>query len=174
MEAAAREASPDQAGGIPSWLPAGVLDLLTRPGDIDRWDRQAARARYCARPVRLVGRIEQADRATGEVRQVYSTDAEFRGVLLKACGTRRASRCQPCADVYRADAYQLISAGLRGGKGMPETVAGHPRLFVTFTAPSFGPVHARTVRGGRVRACRPRDHARRCAHGRPVGCAASR
>ena len=28
-----------------------------------------------------------------------------------------------------------MAAGLRGGKGVPETVAGHPRLFVTFTAP---------------------------------------
>ena len=35
-----------------------------------------------------------------------------------------------------------------GGKGVPETVAGHPRLFVTFTAPSFGRVHTRKAKGG--------------------------
>ena len=62
-------------------------------------------------------------------------------MLLKACGTRRESRCPSCAATYRADAYQLLAAGLKGGKGVPETVAAHPRLFVTFTAPSFGRVH---------------------------------
>ena len=68
-------------------------------------------------------------------------------MLLKACGTRRESRCPSYAAVYRADAYQLLAAGLRGGKGVPESVAGHPRLFVTFTAPSFGPVHTRKAQG---------------------------
>jgi replication initiator protein RepSA len=70
------------------------------------------------------------------------------GVLLKACGTRRESRCPSCAATYRADAYQLLAAGLKGGKGVPETVAGHPRLFVTFTAPSFGRVHTARPKGG--------------------------
>jgi Replication initiator protein, pSAM2 len=32
-------------------------------------------------------------------------------------------------------------SGLRGGKGVPQTVAEHPLVFATFTAPSFGPVH---------------------------------
>jgi hypothetical protein len=48
------------------------------------------------------------------------------GVLLKACGTRRESRCPSCAATYRADAYQLLAAGLKGGKGVPESVAGTP------------------------------------------------
>jgi hypothetical protein len=52
---------------------------------------------------------------------------------------RRASVCPPCAETYRADTYQLIRAGLVGGKGVPETVTGHPCVFATFTAPSFGP-----------------------------------
>ena len=34
-----------------------------------------------------------------------------------------------------------------GGKGVPETVNGHPRLFVTFTAPSFGKVHSARPKG---------------------------
>ena len=62
-------------------------------------------------------------------------------VLLTACGNRRESRCPSCAATYRADAYQLVRAGLDGGKGVPDSIAGHPRLFVTFTAPGFGPVH---------------------------------
>lgn len=39
-----------------------------------------------------------------------------------------------------------------------------PRLFVTLTAPSFGPVH----RAGEL--CRPRRAGDRCEHGRPLGC----
>src|SRR5205085_1972338 len=86
----------------------------------------------------------------------YTTVHEPGGVLPVACKTRRASRCPPCAEVYRADTYQLIRAGLRGGKGIPATVADHPCVFVTLTAPPFGSVHARREKNGRVLACRPR------------------
>jgi hypothetical protein len=91
-------------------------------------------------------------------------------VLLKACGTRRESRCPSCAAVYRADAYQLLAAGLRGGKGVPDTVASHPRLFVTFTAPSFGRVHTRRPQGRLVLPCYPYRQGQTCPHGTRVGC----
>ena len=45
------------------------------------------------------------------------------GVIYLPCGDRRASVCPPCAETYRADTYQLIRAGLAGGKGMPESVS---------------------------------------------------
>lgn len=48
--------------------------------------------------------------------------------------------------------------------------AGHPRLFVTLTAPSFGPVHSRRKSAGRARRCHPA--AGSCSHGRPGGCRA--
>ena len=57
------------------------------------------------------------------------------------CGNRRARVCRPCSTIYKYDAYHLVASGLRGGKGVPATVASTPRLFVTLTAPSFGPVH---------------------------------
>ena len=44
-----------------------------------------------ATAIRLVGRVDQADRATGEVRQVYDSEREPDGVLLNACGTRGCS-----------------------------------------------------------------------------------
>jgi hypothetical protein len=91
-------------------------------------------------------------------------------VLLKACGTRRESRCPSCAATYRADAYQLLAAGLLGGKGVPETVARHPRLFVTFTAPSFGRVHTREAKGRLVLPCHPHRQGARCPHGVRDGC----
>jgi hypothetical protein len=120
----------------------------------------------------LAGRVDQADIATGEVRESYATDTEPGGVLLKACGNRRASVCPACAETYRRDAWQLISAGLRGGKGPPPTRSPRTQgLFVTFTAPSFGAVHTqRHNTRGELLPCRPRDLDKRCVHDRKVGC----
>jgi hypothetical protein len=129
-------------------LPGVVGELVERAGHgYARWAELVAQAGYCHHPIRLAGRVEHADRQTGEIRQVYDSDQEPDGVLLKACGARRESRCPSCAATYRADAYQLLAAGLRGGKGVPDTVSQHPRLFVTFTAPSFGRVHTRKAQG---------------------------
>ena len=52
---------------------------------------------------------------------------------------RRASRCAACAEVYRDDTYHLIISGLTGGKGVPEAVSDHPRVFLTLTADHDGP-----------------------------------
>ena len=54
---------------------------------------------------------------------------------------------------------------------MPESLAAHPCVFATFTAPSFGPVHTRVVsQGGTVARCRPRRKASFCPHGRRLSC----
>src|SRR5215216_2860737 len=138
--------------------------------DSDPWMEQVAATGYCAHPVPLRGTVEHADPATGEVRTVYSTDREPDATLLKACGNRRVSVCPSCSATYQADQFQLLAAGLRGGKGIPETVVGHPRLFVTFTAPSFGQVHTRRARGLLVYPCHPYRQGTRCPHGRRAGC----
>jgi hypothetical protein len=152
-------------------LPEVVAEAIARAGHgYDRWAEQVAATGYCVHPVRLRGTVEHADAATGEVRTVYSTDREPDATLLKACGNRRVSVCPSCSATYQADSFQLLAAGLRGGKGVPETVAGHPRLFVTFTAPSFGPVHSRRAQGLLVYPCRPYRQGQRCAHGRRAGC----
>jgi hypothetical protein len=152
-------------------LPGVLGEVVERAGHgYDRWAELVAQAGYCHHPIRLAGRVEQADRSTGEVRTVYDSEREPDGVLLKACGTRRESRCPSCAAVYRADAYQLLAAGLRGGKGVPGTIAGHPRLFVTFTAPSFGRVHSRKAQGRLVLPCHPYRQGARCPHGTRDGC----
>src|SRR4051812_30718158 len=77
---------------------------------------------------------------------------------LTACsgrraGNRRAAVCAPCAETYCQDAYQLLMAGLVGGKGVPESVGEHPMAFVTLTAPSFGAVPHHTRGRGRSGAC---------------------
>jgi hypothetical protein len=104
---------------------AGVLaEVVDRAGHgYARWAELVAKAGYCNHPIRLAGRVEHADRKTGEVLQIYYSGREPDGVL-KACGTRRESRCPWCATTYRADAHQLLAAGLKGGKGVPESVAG--------------------------------------------------
>jgi hypothetical protein len=107
---------------------------------------------------------------TGEVVHQFSTDGEPDGVLLTPCGNRRAQVCGPCSEVYRGDAWQIVVSGLRGGKGVPETVAGHPIVFATFTAPSFGPVHTVRDVGGKRLACRPRRKGETCPHGRSLRC----
>ncbi|MGW6481983.1 replication initiator [Streptomyces sp. NPDC055059] len=114
----------------------------------------------CTQPVRLDGhRTEHAiDTRTGEIgRVLHRLDSATlpAGNLLVRCNNRRTSRCQSCAETYRRDTFHLITAGLRGGKGTPDTVTRHPKVFATFTAPGFGPVHNRpTDRRGAVRACR--------------------
>jgi hypothetical protein len=152
-------------------LPGVLAEVVQRAGHgYQRWAELVAQAGYCHHPIRLQGRVAQADRTTGEVRQVYSTEREPDGVLLKACGTRRESRCPSCAAVYRADAFQLLAAGLRGGKGVPDSISEHPRLFVTFTAPSFGRVHTRKAQGRLVLPCHPHRQGQTCPHGQRAGC----
>jgi hypothetical protein len=152
-------------------LPGVVAEAIARAGPgYARWAEQVAATGYCAHPVRLRGEVEHADASTGEVRTVYSTDREPDATLLKACGNRRVSVCPSCSATYQADSFQLLAAGLRGGKGVPDTVAGHPRLFVTFTAPSFGKVHSRKAQGLLVYPCHPYRQGQMCPHGRRAGC----
>jgi hypothetical protein len=137
-------------------LPGVVAEAIARAGPgYDRWMELVEQTGYCSQPVRLRGCVDHADPGTGEVRTVYSTDREPEATLLKACGNRRASVCPSCSATYQADQFHLLAAGLRGGKGIPDTVSRHPRLFVTFTAPSFGQVHSRRAQGLLVYPCHP-------------------
>jgi hypothetical protein len=157
-------------------IPASSLD----PGAYGAWLDHVWPAAACVHPIRLHGQVQHVDIATGEIVRAISTEAMPDNSVYKPCGNRRARACPGCAETYRRDAFQLIRAGLAGGKGVPSTVAAHPAVFATFTAPSFGPVHARPVRvhtcGGKADCrCKPDPcHARRdaeaCPHGRPMAC----
>jgi hypothetical protein len=152
-------------------LPGVLQEVIERAGNrYDRWAEQVAATGYCVHSVRLRGTVEHADCDTGEVRTVYDTEREPDATLLKACGNRRAAVCPSCSATYQADQFHLLAAGLRGGKGVPETVADHPRLFVTFTAPSFGLVHCRRAQGLLVYPCHPYRQGQTCPHGRRAGC----
>jgi hypothetical protein len=155
---------------VPS--PLTLRDIARRASSPEyrRWSAQIRRTGGCAQPIHLRGRVEHLDSLTGAVLHRYSTVHEPDGVLRVACKTRRASRCPSCAETYRADTYQLVRAGLVGGKGVPDSVTGHPAVFVTLTAPSSGPVHARREQNGRISPCRPRRDRGRCPHGRLQSC----
>lgn len=127
------------------------------------------RAGGCHRPVRLTGKGRRVNGETGEVLGPWSTDSLPGGVAYVACKTRRASKCSVCAWLYQGDAYQLIVAGLRGGKDTTEAVSEHPALFVTLTAPSFGKVHTRRKQGKTVHPCHS-GQTRRCKHGNELTC----
>jgi hypothetical protein len=165
--AAAIAPEPEHGSG-----PVATADDVITLADLKDWERQLASTGTCAHPVKLHGRITAIDLATGEAAPVYDTASEPGGVLHVACGNRRETRCPACSAIYKRDARQLVRAGLTGGKGVPESVATHPCVFATFTAPSFGPVHARRMRGKTVLPCRPRRDSkdRRCPHGHDISC----
>ena len=127
---------------------ATVLGLVARTGDPkrERWLQQVRRTGACRHPVRLRGVVLRGDEVT------YSTATEPDGALMVRCGNRREACCPSCAREYGGDMWQLVYAGMAGGrKGVPESVAEHPQVFATLTAPSFGPVHNRRDDG---RPCR--------------------
>ncbi|MEU8523647.1 replication initiator [Streptomyces sp. NPDC048577] len=133
-----------------------LLHLVNHP-HFNRAQQQIEHLGGCTEPIRLTGHTTTVDTATGEVLHSYTSSAEPTGSLLTTCGNRRASRCPACSRIYAADTYHLIRAGLSGGKTVPDTVRTHPRVFVTLTPPSFGPVHNRLATpGGDIRPCRCR------------------
>ena len=181
-------------GSSASSLSAGVLGTAgfnptqwhafqraTQPGYFGWLDHVRAAA-ACTRPIRLSGWVETTHPGTGH-RLVHSDTAGMPdGVIYKACGNRRARVCPACARTYQRDAYQLLRAGLVGGKGVPDTVSQHPAVFVTLTAPSFGLIHARVIKNHTCRdrrrcdcrpePCRARTHGETglCEHGNPTVC----
>ncbi|WP_326598227.1 replication initiator [Streptomyces sp. NBC_01803] len=144
-----------------SWTERDLLRLVADPG-FEGWLAQIRATGGCEHPVYVAGRKSVVDGATGEVLSHVDTAGEPGGRLALRCGNRRSVVCEPCAYRHAGDTYQVVRAGLAGGKGVSAGVGGHPRLFVTLTAPGFGPVH----RAGR---CHGLGRAS-CEHGRPRGC----
>jgi hypothetical protein len=139
--------SPDLYGDL--------VQVASEPGFTD-WQAMVRNTGGCAEPVHLWGESRTIHTATGEL----LTQREP-GKLLVGCGNRRKSRCPSCSETYRADTFQLIKAGLVGGKNVPDTVTDHPKVFATFTAPSFGPVHHYLAGpDGQTKQCHPHGPSR--------------
>ncbi len=163
------EERPLDLPGLDANTQAQVVARLLSP-DFDAWSVAASRVGFCANPIRLVGRSDTFDRHTGELVRSYASADEPSGMTFVRCGNRRVDKCESCSRLYAADTFQLIRAGVSGGKGVPDSVAENPLVFLTLTAPSFGTVHGTRPNGGR---CRPRgDDGSRCRHGRPRSCMA--
>ena len=171
--AAAEPKTPRRKRGLVDSLDtiATAMQRGARP-DYDAWLSHVAPAAGCAHPVLLRGQITTLDSKTHAPVRATSTDAMPDRVIYKACGNRRATVCPSCAELYRADAYQLVLAGLKGGKDVvPETVVLHPAVFATATAPGFGIVHTqRKTKAGRVLPCRARRVRESCPHGVVLRC----
>ncbi len=147
----------------------GEFAALVGP-EFRAWLKQMQRLGGCASPVYLVGHTITRDRASGELLHVFSSASQPYGRYAVGCRNRRESVCLPCAYLHHGDTYQLVVAGLAGGKGVPESVAGHPRVFATLTAPSFGAVHRASDPDNPADRCRPRRGAPVCAHGVSASC----
>lgn len=143
---------------------------IAQDPQFSRWLEQVTATGGCAHPIHLTGSTTTRDAGTGEILHHYDTRNEPGERLLVRCRNRRATVCAPCSRLHAGDTFHLIRAGLLGGKNVPTDVRDHPRLFVTLTAPSFGPVHRFTADDKR---CRPRRNAGRCEHGRVLSCAAA-
>jgi hypothetical protein len=149
--------------GVPAGIDSTdvVVQMVRRaasPG-FESWWRKAEQVGFCANPIHLLGTD-----TFGRAHQV-----------LSRCNNRRALACPSCSDLYARDTWQLVHAGLHGGHHhMPCTIAEHPQVFATLTAPSFGAVH--TTRddkhGSHGRRCHDpgRSGYRRCRHGNPLWC----
>lgn len=146
--------------------PLSIDDLTTSATgpQLRAWLEAMQRIGGCASPVYLTGHSITRDTTTGQVVHVFTSTSQPFGRLAVACRNRRASRCQPCSWLHQGDTYHLIITGLLGGKGVPEQVRAHPRVFATLTAPSFGTVH-RAMDGVTGERCHPRRDAQQCAHG---------
>jgi hypothetical protein len=150
-------------GGLPTSVDATdvVVQMVRRaasPG-FESWWQKAENVGFCSNPIHL-----SSTDAFGRQHQVWTR-----------CNNRRAVACPSCSDLYARDTWQLIHAGLHGGHhDMPITVAEHPQVFVTLTAPGFGAVHTSgdDRHGQHGRRCHNpgRRGFTHCQHGKPLWC----
>ncbi|MBV8347321.1 MAG: plasmid replication initiator protein [Mycolicibacterium sp.] len=148
--------APAQLPGLPDGIDHGavVAQMIrrARSAGFNAWWQRVEAIGFCANPIHLAGLDD-----SGQEHRVFTR-----------CNNRRAVVCPSCSDLYSRDTWQLIHAGLLGGHhDIPVTVAAHPQVFVTLTAPSFGAVHTACTGGG----CHPRKAAQGdCRHGKPLWC----
>ncbi|MCX8557221.1 plasmid replication initiator protein [Mycolicibacterium mucogenicum] len=129
-----------------------MVRRASSPG-FDTWWRRAESVGFCAHPIQLTG-----------------TDRYGRQqIVWTRCNNRRAQVCPSCSDLYARDTWQLVHAGAAGGHhDVPATIATHPQVFATLTAPGFGAVHHHT--GTTCRDAHRLGGYRRCPHGKPLWC----
>ncbi|MGO2746519.1 replication initiator [Microbacterium sp.] len=135
--------------------PELISQLLTRASSstYPAWWARVTASGYCAHPIHLT-------------RQ----DPAGTSLIYARCKNRRATVCPSCSDLYAGDTWHLVHAGLGGNDIVPATVADHPAVFATLTAPGFGAVHStRADDNGASRPCHPVPDGT-CRHRRAATC----
>ena len=132
-------------------LPAGrcssdVLERAADPEEWERFERQLRSTGYCRRPVRLRGRVDAVDAATGEVVTVVLDRAragrDAAEVLRQPSrGGLPVVRARPTA-ATRSSSWR---PGCAAARACPSRSPSIRWCSLTLTAPSFGPVHSRRV-----------------------------
>lgn len=128
-----------------------VEQVIRRAGSLtyESWWSRVGSAGFCSSPIHLVA-------------------SDGKTSILVRCKNRRAVVCPSCSDLYAGDTWQLVHAGLNGGHDVPATVADHPAVFCTITAPGFGAVHT-AAKDGSQSVCRGGSTGT-CGHGTPKTC----
>ncbi|MGO2519192.1 MAG: replication initiator [Microbacterium sp.] len=132
-----------------------IGQLLTRASSstYSAWWARVTASGYCAHPIHLTRH-----------------DSAGASMIYARCKNRRSTVCPSCSDLYAGDTWHLVHAGLGGNDTIPATVAEHPAVFATLTAPGFGAVHStRADETGAPRPCHP-GPAETCRHGRTTSC----
>ncbi|MFC7547167.1 replication initiator [Plantactinospora sp. GCM10030261] len=173
--------TPAEDGWVRGHDPRTVQSGRARAQDPDypEWLHHVRAAAACKHPIRLDGQIHVTD-ADGRRIATVDTDTMPDGAIYTPCGNRRANICPSCAETYRRDTYHLIAAGLRGDRWGIPPLDQHIAIFLTATAPSFGPVHHRVVKT-HAADCRRKDgctcrpaichpFGRTCPHGHQMRC----
>ncbi|MEU0156752.1 replication initiator [Micromonospora fulviviridis] len=138
---------PADHGWVRGHDPRTVASGRARAQDPDYpdWLGHVRAASACKHPIRLAGQIHVNDRDGNRMATIDTEDMPD-GAIYTPCGNRRAAVCPSCAEVYRRDTYHLIKAGLQGDRWGIPPLHEHIAIFLTATAPSFGPVHHRVVK----------------------------
>ena len=151
-------------------LPSVLGEVVDRAGHgYERWAELVAQAGYCHhRSASPAGSTTPTARAARSAPSTTASGSRTGCCSRRAApaGSRVARRVRPPTE---ADAYQLLAAGLRGGKGIPNRWPGIAAVR-DFTAPSFGRVHRRKAQGRLVLPCHPYRQGARCPHGTRDGC----
>lgn len=155
MDAHTHEPGTQSSRPRPSAEQRLVSEIVRRvsSGGYETWWTKVTGAGYCAAPIQLSRTKDGAE-----------------STVLVRCKNRRQAVCPSCSDLYAGDTWHLVHAGIGGGDDVPESVASHPLVFVTLTAPSFGAVHRAT---DSEQPCRHPEASGACRHGRPTGCASA-
>jgi len=120
-----RSTASSRAGRSRSVVPPASQSLSSRPLAL-------LSRRYGARAPAVVELIRRTGGCTSPIRSKVSRspfrqaqeqswlgarrECRLRAFVLVACGNRRESRCPPCSERYRRDAYFLVAPGCPGAK----------------------------------------------------------